>query len=103
MFENRGVGVAVYRNNYFTISNAYHMLNRTGNSQSKIQLRPNRSASLADLMDTALLMGTRPDRRALVAIQPETTSWGDAPTPRVANAMERAECEILSLIERWEV
>jgi hydrogenase maturation protease len=58
--------------------------------------------ALADLMDTALLTGTRPDRRALIAIQPKTTEWGDSPTPQVANAMEQAEREIHSLIERWD-
>jgi hydrogenase maturation protease len=58
--------------------------------------------ALADLMDTAILTGKRPDKRALVAIQPETTSWGDAPTEKIANAMPEAEREILALIERWD-
>ncbi|MCP4932940.1 MAG: hydrogenase maturation protease [bacterium] len=76
------------------------------NAQMDAQLagrkRTAHEVALADLMDTALLTGIRPERRALVAIQPESTCWGDAPSKRVANAMEYAECEILSLIERWE-
>ncbi len=58
--------------------------------------------ALADLMDTALLTGTRPAQRALVAIQPKTTDWGEAPTKHVANAMALAEQQVMELIERWQ-
>ena len=75
------------------------------NEQMDAQLagrkRTSHEVALADLMDTALLMGTRPDKRALVAIQPQTTSWGDAPTSTVAGAMALAEQQILDLVERW--
>lgn len=57
--------------------------------------------ALADLMDTALLTGTRPNKRALIAIQPEDISWGDFPTPKVARAMAAAEQQIIALVERW--
>lgn len=57
--------------------------------------------TLADLMDTALLTGVRPDKRALLAIQPQTTQWGDAPSAPVAAAMDAAELAALALIDRW--
>ena len=76
------------------------------NEQMDAQLtgrkRTSHEVALADLMDTALLMGTRPDKRALIAIQPQTTSWGDAPTLLVASAMALAEQQILDLVERWQ-
>ncbi len=59
--------------------------------------------ALSDLMDTALLTGVRPDKRALVAIQPEKTSWGERPTPVVAASMGEAENQILALIDRWAI
>ena len=75
------------------------------NEQMDAQLCGRKSTShevaLADLMDTALLTGTRPARRALVAIQPESFSWGEAPTGKVANAMALAEHKVLNLIDRW--
>ncbi len=74
--------------------------------QMDMQLSGRKSTShevaLADLMDAALLTGIRPDKRALVAIQPRETGWGDAPTPAVAAAIETAESEILALIDRWQ-
>ena len=49
------------------------------NEHMDAQLSGRKSTShevaLADLMDTALLTGIRPDKRALLAIQPETTDW----------------------------
>lgn len=69
-------------------------------------LRGNRKSSvhevgLIDLMSIALLTGSWPERRALVAIQPENMEWGEHPTPRVAAAMPAACQRIQSLIGRW--
>jgi len=57
--------------------------------------------ALSDLMMAARLAGIHPLRRALVAIQPETTSWGLSPTPAVAIALPQAANTVLSLIEEW--
>ena len=75
------------------------------NEEMDAQLGGRKSTShevaLADLMDTALLTGTRPLRRALVAIQPEITDWGEAPGKQIVNAMPIAEQQVFSLLERW--
>jgi len=56
---------------------------------------------LLDLMTIAKLTDALPQRRALIAVQPEYLDWADAPTPVVAAAIPRV-CEIASqLIERW--
>ncbi len=55
----------------------------------------------ADLMAAATLTGRRPERRALVAIQPKTTDWGLEPTAPVAQAIPVACTAILDLIDRW--
>ncbi len=77
------------------------------NEEMDEQLSGRKSTShevaLADLMDTALLTGTRPQKRALVAIQPESTSWGETLKKPVASAMQQAESDIISLIERWDI
>lgn len=57
--------------------------------------------ALADLVQAADLAGCGPRRRALVAIQPEVTTWGLSPTPAVAEAVPQAVTEILSLLRRW--
>ncbi|MDE3237956.1 MAG: hydrogenase maturation protease [Paracoccaceae bacterium] len=57
--------------------------------------------ALADLMQAADLSGILPARRALVAIQPEVTTWGLAPTPAVAAAIPRAVAAILTLVKDW--
>lgn len=57
--------------------------------------------TLADLMNTALLTDTRPDHRALVAIQPKFIEWGDAPTEEVSASIENAEETILALVDKW--
>ena len=57
--------------------------------------------SLLDLLAIARLTDSLPERRALVAIQPECVDWGDAPTAPVRAAIGPA-CEMIhSLIERW--
>jgi hydrogenase maturation protease len=57
--------------------------------------------ALSDLMMAARLAGIHPRRRALVAIQPETTCWGLSPTPAVEDALPKAVRCVLSLIEEW--
>jgi len=56
---------------------------------------------LIDLMAIAALVGRLPERRALVAIQPESMDWSDAPTDSVAQAIPHACGRALELIERW--
>ncbi len=57
--------------------------------------------ALADLIQAAELAGCLPPRRALVAIQPESTAWGLAPTEAVAGAIAKACEAVLSLIGEW--
>lgn len=56
---------------------------------------------LADLLDMARLSGQLPARRALVAIQPADTGWGEQPTPVVTAAMDRAEQHVVRLLALW--
>lgn len=56
---------------------------------------------LIDLMDIARLMDTFPRHRALIGIQPETTDWGDAPSPQVSKAFPEVAAHALGLIEQW--
>lgn len=56
----------------------------------------------ADLLDAATLTGCRPERRALVAVQPASTEWGLAPTSAVQAAIPAACARVRSLIERWQ-
>ena len=68
-------------------------------------LRVNRSTpheiAVSDLILTAELIGTRPDRRALVAIQAGDLTLGDAPQPAVAAAVPEARAHVAALIDRW--
>ena len=57
--------------------------------------------ALADLMAAAKLSGCEPARRALVAVQPGSTSWGMTPGPEVAPAVVEACRLIGKLIEEW--
>ncbi len=67
-----------------------------GNRKSSVH-----EVGLTDLMSIARLSGSWPERRALVAIQPERVDWGDCPTARVAAAIPLACAKIQSLIESW--
>lgn len=69
-------------------------------------LAGNRKASvhevgLIDLMAIARLTGRWPERRALVAIQPQRVDWGEAPTAEVAAAIAVAGGHIDRLIGAW--
>lgn len=67
-----------------------------GNRKSSVH-----EVGLTDLMSIAMLTGHWPERRALVAIQPEKVDWGDAPTPQVAAAVPLACEHIQTLIGEW--
>jgi hydrogenase maturation protease len=56
---------------------------------------------LTDLMAIARLTERWPERRAMLAIQPEKLDWGDAPTPQVQSAIPEACRQIEALLEEW--
>jgi hydrogenase maturation protease len=58
---------------------------------------------LTDLMTIARLTERWPEKRALVAIQPEKLDWGDVPTPNVQLAIPEACRRIEALLEEWNV
>lgn len=58
---------------------------------------------LTDLRAIAILAGHWPEKRALVAIQPQIVDWGEFPTPSVAAAIPPACNAIRKLIEAWHV
>ncbi len=57
--------------------------------------------ALADLMGAAALSGHLPGRRALVAVQPESTALGLDPTPTVAAAIPQLCRAVDDLLQRW--
>lgn len=57
--------------------------------------------ALADLIQAAELAGLAPKRRALVAVQPEVTTWGLAPTPAVGEALPLACASVLDILKEW--
>ena len=57
--------------------------------------------ALSDLIGAAMLSGSCPARRALVAVQPQTIALGLEPTPPVAAAIPEMIAAILSILERW--
>lgn len=67
-----------------------------GNRRSSVH-----EVSLNDLMSIAMLAGHWPEKRALVAIQPEKVDWGDALTPSVQSIIPEACRRIEGLLEEW--
>ena len=70
-------------------------------------LMSNRKASvhevgLTDLRAIAILAGHWPEKRAMLAIQPQTIDWGETPTPAVAAAIPSACAAIHDLIREWQ-
>jgi hydrogenase maturation protease len=70
-------------------------------------LMSNRKASvhevgLTDLRAIALLAGHWPERRAMLAIQPDIIDWGEQPTPAVAAAIPPACAAIVEQIRAWQ-
>ena len=57
--------------------------------------------ALADLIMAAQLAGFAPAERALIAIQPETTTWGLEPTEAVAAAIAQACAAVRDLLTEW--
>lgn len=57
---------------------------------------------LTDLRAIAILAGHWPEKRAMVAIQPDLIDWGEYPTPAVAAAIPPACAAIHELIEEWQ-
>lgn len=57
---------------------------------------------LTDLRAIALLAGHWPERRAMLAIQPQVVDWGEYPTERVAAAIPPACSAIQDLIRDWQ-
>jgi hydrogenase maturation protease len=67
-----------------------------GNRKSSVH-----EVGLIDLMVIARLAGHWPERRVLVAIQPEKLDWGETPTEKVAAAVPLACEHIKNLIGSW--
>lgn len=57
--------------------------------------------SLLDLLAAVRLSGRLPERRALIAVQPQRIDWADAPTGPVARAIPVACAMAVDLIGRW--
>lgn len=57
--------------------------------------------ALCDLLQAADLIGRKPERRALVGIQPQATSWGLVPTPPVAASVATACAEVSRILKEW--
>lgn len=54
-----------------------------------------------DLIATAAMLGRCPRLRALVAVQPQSVSWGLEPTGPVAAAVPGAIAMVLEIVQRW--
>lgn len=67
-----------------------------GNRKSSVH-----EVGLTDLRAIAMLAGHWPERRALVAIQPQAVDWGEEPTPAVSAAIPAAAAAIRGLIQGW--
>jgi hydrogenase maturation protease len=67
-----------------------------GNRKSSVH-----EVGLTDLRAIAMLAGHWPERRALVAIQPQAVDWGETPTPAVAAAIPQAAQAVRDLISGW--
>ena len=57
--------------------------------------------AVSDLVQTADLIGTKPERRALVAVQVGDITLGDGPQAAVAAAIPEAKAHVAALVERW--
>lgn len=57
--------------------------------------------ALSDLIGAAMLSGSCPGRRALVAVRPRDIALGLDPSPPVAAAIPKMVTEVLSILERW--
>ena len=57
--------------------------------------------ALSDLIGAAMISGTCPARRALVAVQPQIVALGLEPTPPIAAAIPEMVAAVLSILDRW--
>jgi hydrogenase maturation protease len=57
---------------------------------------------LTDLRVIAILAGHWPQKRAMLAIQPDIVDWGEQPTPAVAAAIPPVCAAIRDLIQEWQ-
>ena len=67
-----------------------------GNRKSSVH-----EVGLTDLRAIAILAGHWPERRAMLAIQPQVVDWGEAPSAAVARAIPPVCAAIRNLIETW--
>jgi hydrogenase maturation protease len=67
-----------------------------GNRKSTVH-----EVGLTDLRAIAILAGHWPERRAMLAIQPDVVDWGELPTPAVAAAIPPVCAAILTLLKDW--
>jgi hydrogenase maturation protease len=56
---------------------------------------------LTDLRVIAILAGHWPEKRAMLAIQPQVVDWGESPTPAVAAAIHPVCTAIRDLTQAW--
>jgi hydrogenase maturation protease len=57
--------------------------------------------ALFDLLAAAELLGAKPNRRALIGVQPDIVDWGLEPTSAVAAAIPEIHAAVRALVERW--
>lgn len=57
---------------------------------------------LTDLRAIAILAGHWPERRAMLAIEPESIDWGERPTAAVAAAIPAVCAAILQQLKDWK-
>lgn len=69
-----------------------------GNRKSSVH-----EVGLTDLMAIARLTESWPEKRALLAIQPEKLDWGNTPTEPVQSAIPEACRQIKTLLQEWHV
>jgi hydrogenase maturation protease len=67
-----------------------------GNRKSTVH-----EVGLTDLRAIAILAGHWPERRAMLAIQPDVVDWGEVPTPAVAGAIPPVCAAILEQLKAW--
>jgi len=67
-----------------------------GNRKSTVH-----EVGLTDLRAIAILAGHWPERRAMLAIQPDIVDWGEQPTPAVAAAIPPVCAAIHELLKDW--
>ncbi len=67
-----------------------------GNRKSTVH-----EVGLTDLRAIAILAGHWPEKRALVAIQPEIVDWGEQATPAVAASIPPVCAAIHELLKDW--